>query len=590
MKKKILLKNLFACLVFIFLAANVNAKEFIIQNDSVDMFIVNGTAGNIILNPYFGNVGIGVTVPKTKLDILGNVSIKGDLAIALPGTVNVSSGDTVINTSVDLTANISVNDAIKISNGTAAYDEIFTVSAILAKNITLDSAPTYNMTDASVYKDSNLFLIEDGDGSDKVVVDKSGNVGIGTSTPSAKLDVAGTVNASAIKTITLNVTGITYFGTQAVTNIDASGNIVGEGNLTINGSVLFADGDSEVVGIGTAGPTTKLDVAGTINATMVNATIIYQGANQVLDASSTIGNTSAEIWGVVDNSTFARLTGFSGENITSGTVADARIASTIARDSELIGNCSGKDCDIGWGNLTSVPTNLDTDSTDDITTSGGTITGNLIINGNLTLIGDVFEVNVTQQNINGSVYPQLTNTFDIGSPGLIWNEIYATTFIGQIDWANLTNIGKIGNTTTEIRAQFTGSDNITISSGVISINKSFILSTDKIGNTSSEIWGVVDNSTFARLTGFSGENITSGSVADARVIDDLTIASTKTINTTGGLNVSGGAYIGGNVGIGNTNPSEKLNITGNAAVSQNFTMARGLKVWNNGTYWCYNQC
>lgn len=30
-----------------------------------------------------------------------------------------------------------------------------------------------------------------------------------------------------------------------------------------------------------------------------------------------------------------------GENVTSGTVADARIASTIARDSELIGNCSG---------------------------------------------------------------------------------------------------------------------------------------------------------------------------------------------------------------------------------------------------------
>lgn len=49
-----------------------------------------------------------------------------------------------------------------------------------------------------------------------------------------------------------------------------------------------------------------------------------------------IGNTSLEIWAVVDNETFYKLAdGMSGENITSGTVADARIASTITRDTEL---------------------------------------------------------------------------------------------------------------------------------------------------------------------------------------------------------------------------------------------------------------
>jgi len=44
-----------------------------------------------------------------------------------------------------------------------------------------------------------------------------------------------------------------------------------------------------------------------------------------------------------------------GENITSGTVDEARIDGDIARDIELIGNCSQRNCDIGWGNLTSIP-------------------------------------------------------------------------------------------------------------------------------------------------------------------------------------------------------------------------------------------
>ncbi|GAG04484.1 unnamed protein product, partial [marine sediment metagenome] len=52
---------------------------------------------------------------------------------------------------------------------------------------TLDSAPSYNWTNATAYKDSGLFLIDDGDGTCKVFVDKSGNLGIGTATPTEKL-------------------------------------------------------------------------------------------------------------------------------------------------------------------------------------------------------------------------------------------------------------------------------------------------------------------------------------------------------------------------------------------------------------------
>ena len=93
-----------------------------------------------------------------------------------------------------------------------------------------------------------------------------------------------------------------------------------------------------------------------------------------------------------------------------------------------------------WDNVSNKPANLDIDSTDDITTSGGTITGNLIINGNLQLIGDWFNATVTNQYLNGTFYPSLSDTFDIGSSTTKWNYVYANYFVGSMDWSNLTNL------------------------------------------------------------------------------------------------------------------------------------------------------
>lgn len=69
----------------------------------------------------------------------------------------------------------------------------------------------------------------------------------------------------------------------------------------------------------------------------------------------------------------------------------------------------------------------DTDSSDDITTGGGTITGNLLINGILTIIGEYFEVNVTKQLLNGSFIPTITNIFTIGNSSRLWSAGYFTT-------------------------------------------------------------------------------------------------------------------------------------------------------------------
>jgi hypothetical protein len=64
-------------------------------------------------------------------------------------------------------------------------------------------------------------------------------VGIGTNSPSAKLDVVGTTNLT--------------------------GNVTINSNMTVDTNTLFVDGTNDRVGIGTTTPAHKLDVAGNIN-------------------------------------------------------------------------------------------------------------------------------------------------------------------------------------------------------------------------------------------------------------------------------------------------------------------------------------
>lgn len=128
-----------------------------------------------------GDVGVGTGGPNAALDV------KGSIGKALTGLVTVSNGGTtVIGIGTLFTQELNVGDAIKIEN------ESFTVSAITDDTtLEIDSPHSAGALDVTAFANSDLLLLETGDAVGKVVVDKSGNVGIGTMSPGESLDVSG---------------------------------------------------------------------------------------------------------------------------------------------------------------------------------------------------------------------------------------------------------------------------------------------------------------------------------------------------------------------------------------------------------------
>ena len=168
------------------------------------------TDGNIDITPNgTGEVNIskvdidsgtidGVTITGGSTTSL--VISKGNADVALSGTVAVTSGSaTVSGTGTSFSSQIAVGDAIKIDGNPYSVDAVASNASL-----TLTSNASTTASGATAYKDSDLFKVQTGAGSDKLTVDKSGNVDIktGTLTVAGNLTVNGTtttVNSTTVQ-------------------------------------------------------------------------------------------------------------------------------------------------------------------------------------------------------------------------------------------------------------------------------------------------------------------------------------------------------------------------------------------------------
>ena len=173
-----------------------------------------------------GNVGIGVTSPTARLD------------------VSTSASTTTV----------------------ASFSKLFTAQVVVGVNGTSNN-----------YYDADTQMFRNGVGTERMRIDSSGNVGIGTSSPSGKLTVVG-ASANSYLIIDNVAAGENYFGAN-------SANV-----FVTAGSERMRIDSSGNVGIGTSSPAAKLEVELTGASTSSITTVSSFGTSGVVSLGHIANN------------------------------------------------------------------------------------------------------------------------------------------------------------------------------------------------------------------------------------------------------------------------------------------------------------
>ncbi|MFH1429557.1 MAG: hypothetical protein ABIH39_07430 [Candidatus Margulisiibacteriota bacterium] len=180
----------------------------------------------------YGNVGIGTVEPTGVFHVLDN-------ALVVSQNGNIGIGKTNPVSALDLDE-----------------DKVITLRTNDDPNILLQlggsSAENTHQIRVGGSSQGNLHIFNGAGGKTWVYGKSDGNVGIGTTAPSTKLDVAGTVSANAFVGDGSGLTNVPGASTVYGVNASAADNSV---YVTANG----------YVGIGTTNPTGKLEISGSDN-------------------------------------------------------------------------------------------------------------------------------------------------------------------------------------------------------------------------------------------------------------------------------------------------------------------------------------
>jgi hypothetical protein len=264
-------------------AAAGNGIDFYLWNYGTDAAGTVGTKQVMTLQGS-GNVGIGTTAPLALLDVNGNGAF-GLGAVATPSfafrtdlnTGMWSSGVDTVNFSTAGAERVRIDSVGNVSIGTTAPLALLDINGIGAHGLGAVATPSF-----AFRTDLNTGMWSSGvdtvnfstNGTERLRMDSGGNIGIGTTGPGAKLDVAGSIRG---------VSENSYFAFDAVSDrigfVKKAGFVgklaYGLGNsfaITQSSTATIIPGSTYTdrlvvdstgnVGIGTISPVQMLDVQG----------------------------------------------------------------------------------------------------------------------------------------------------------------------------------------------------------------------------------------------------------------------------------------------------------------------------------------
>lgn len=199
------------------------------------------TAGHIKIDQASGNVGIG-GLPTTKLDVNGNIQTNSKLIVSQRGSEGISMG---VWTSI---GEEDAHNALLIGNnatvdGSTSVVRSSTADGYRAIKMKYDEGISFHANNSSVNAGDSLT-------SERMRIDPTGNVGIGTSNPSSNLHVEGTAQMSNIivdstngdrtyppgtGTLTIDLDNMSYKTFDLTTSVNMS-------NLVVNNDILGSQG------------------------------------------------------------------------------------------------------------------------------------------------------------------------------------------------------------------------------------------------------------------------------------------------------------------------------------------------------------
>ena len=494
---------------------------------------------------------------------------------------------------------------------------------------------------ASVNIGANTFRIQSGS-STFLYVSSSGNIGIGTTTPSSTLHISGTFRTQLSNTIQARVLGVdsngnvTIFDTSSIVAAGGGGNVIGTGianyvPLWTNASTITTSSiyqSSSNIGIGTTSPTNTLQVVGGITATSITASIISASsgitgslfgtsswainASQALTASyiSATGNAFVQngnsfgttaILGTNDNhalqfetSGSIRMTVSNSGNIGIGTTSPAALldvngntiirgaltASIISASSWISGS------DLRVVNTATIEGTLGV-------TGVTTLQNNLIISGSTTLGSS------SAQTVTSNVGFITSPSFVSGWAGRGWRLDYSSNQTSSLDLDNLTVRGQLRVFELVINQIRATNGSLFVSSVGKVVSASFISGTDYF-LTFDTASGDVDHG-FARgdiiraqrvnRAALTGTGVTQSIAGNLVYQTDLTVRNVTNLNSLTASLIAGTAPSGGMdfVRLGN---SESLNRQGTIYLTADDSYAPFIDVvdgvkshseWNNAS-------
>ena len=252
-----------------------------------------------------GNVGIGVALPSFKLQVNGSSTTPLNF---------INNTNNVINILDEKNQEYGVGGGIKFSG--KYTDAGLTTELAGIRGVKLNNTSGNYSGQLEFYTRNNLD--DDWTNDEKMIINNVGNIGIGTSSPNAKLDVRGSV----------------------IINED-SGDFDTRIESDVNANMVFVDAGLDRVGIGTGTPSKTLDVNGEVKIATVTAT---PTALLGKDASNVVGEvTDINQSGVMKVGSTTQNTSSVGIiNVAHGlSYTPTKVIATIAQQSSYVIVCHG---------------------------------------------------------------------------------------------------------------------------------------------------------------------------------------------------------------------------------------------------------